>query len=252
VIPGDDAAGPRVPEGHRVYAIGDIHGRLDLLDELLRMIMRDNATRPEAETRVIFLGDYVDRGPDSRGVIERLVEGLPEPLQGIFLCGNHEDMMLRSFSELSAFAVWTANGGLAALESYGLNRGLLHGRSAAAALLDNAQTIMDELAAKMPDGHRRFLEALQPSVTIGDYFFVHAGVRPGVPLDAQAREDCLYIRGEFLDFTGDFGKKIVHGHTPAREPDVRSNRIGIDTLAFHTGRLTAVRLEGRSHGFLAT
>jgi serine/threonine protein phosphatase 1 len=243
----------RIPEGLRVYAVGDIHGRLDLLDELLGMIARDNAVRPRAETRVIFLGDYVDRGPDSKGVIERLAGGLQEPLEGVFLCGNHEDMMLRSFSELAAFAVWTANGGLAALESYGVSRGLLEGGSAAGAtLLDNAQLIMGELAAKMPPGHLRFLIGLQQSVTLGDYFFVHAGVRPDVPLDAQAREDCLYIRGEFLHYSGDFGKIIVHGHTPAPEPDIQPNRIGIDTLAFRTGRLTALRLEGTGRGFLVT
>ncbi len=246
------AASPGIPEGQRVYAVGDIHGRLDLLNELLRMIVRDNAVRPEAETCVVFLGDYVDRGPDSRGVIERLSGGLGEGLEGVFLCGNHEDMLLRSFEDAGAFAVWTANGGLAALDSYGVNRELLYGGSGGAALLRNAQAIMAELAERMPAAHLRFLRELPLSAVVGDYFFVHAGVRPGVPLNAQAREDCLYIRGEFLRYRGDFGKIIVHGHTPAREPDIQANQIGIDTLAFHTGRLTALRLEGNSRGFLVT
>ncbi len=243
---------PGIPEGLRVYAVGDIHGRLDLLDELLRMIARDNAVRPQADTRVIFLGDYVDRGPDSKGVIERLSQGLGDGLDGIFLRGNHEDLMLRSFEDLSAFAVWTANGGLAALESYGVSRDLFPRRGKTAALLDKAPLIMAELAERLPPGHLRFLSGLQLSVVIGDYFFVHAGVRPGVPLEAQAWEDCLYIRGEFMRHTGDFGKIVVHGHTPAREPDIQANRIGIDTLAYETGRLTALRLEGESRGFLVT
>ena len=241
-----------IPGGLRVYAIGDIHGRLDLLNELLNMIARDNSARPPAGTRVIFLGDYIDRGPDSKGVIERLAGGLPGGLEGTFLCGNHEEMMLRSFAEFSAFAVWTANGGLAALESYGVSRELLFGQFGEGMALDDAPLIMGELARLLPAGHLQFLRELKQSVTVGDYFFVHAGVRPGRPLDAQAREDCLFIRGEFLRYKGGFGKIIVHGHTPRREPDIQPNRIGIDTLAYHTGRLTALRLEGESRGFLAT
>jgi serine/threonine protein phosphatase 1 len=233
---------PSIPPGQRIYAVGDIHGRLDLLDQLLRMIQLDNAERPPAERQtLIFLGDYIDRGPASPGVIERLLAGPPEGFDCICLMGNHEELLLRSLSESATMYNWLVNGGKETLASYGV-RVEDHGLNGLA----------EALADALPESHYGFLRGLGISVSFGDYFFVHAGVRPRVSLAEQATEDCLYIREPFLSHRGSFGKIVVHGHTPVREPDVRANRIGIDTGGFFTGRLTALRLEGESRGFLAT
>lgn len=229
-----------VPPGERVYAVGDIHGRLDLLDRLLGMIAADEAARPRAGARLIFLGDYIDRGPDSRGVIERLLQGLPDGLMGHFLRGNHEAIMLRCLEDPAMFANWAANGGLATLKSYGLD----------ASFAADARTVLSQLREVLPEAHLAFLRGLKTTMEVGDYFFVHAGVRPGVPLASQAEEDCLFIREKFLKHRGSFGKIIVHGHTPVSEPEVLANRIGIDTGSFFSGRLTALRLEGTSRAFL--
>ncbi|NJM34439.1 MAG: serine/threonine protein phosphatase [Rhodomicrobium sp.] len=235
-----------VPDGIRVYAVGDIHGRLDLLDELLSMIAANERSWPAERAFLIFLGDYIDRGPDSAGVIDRLLSGLPDDLQPVFLRGNHEDMMQRCLGEPGLIGDWMTYGGMETLQSYGIDlKALRYGEI-------DAADLSKQLQEKIPLSHRAFLNSLQVTAELGDYFFVHAGVRPGIALDAQSLEDCLYIRGRFLDYPGDFGKIVVHGHTPADEPEVRSNRIGIDTGAFFTGRLTAVCLEGASRIFLGT
>jgi serine/threonine protein phosphatase 1 len=241
-----------LPPGRRVYAIGDIHGRLDLLDELLHMIKRYDATQEPVESTIIFLGDYVDRGGDSKGVIERLMNGLPEGMSSICLRGNHEEMLLRAFDDPVSFEIWTGNGGLATLASYGVDRDLLHGPFLEGMALDDVPIILQQFSKLFPEAHRKFLESLKVSVTVGNYFFVHAGVRPGVALDKQSQEDCLYIRREFLYHKHDFGKIVVHGHSPVPEPDIHENRIGIDTGAFYSGRLTALCLEGSDRMFLAT
>lgn len=241
-----------IPSGERVYAVGDIHGRADLLKQLLHMIARFDSVKPPAETTLIFLGDYVDRGPDSKGVIDLLMNGIPAGMIPIYLSGNHEDMMLQSFQDIEAFRFWTMNGGIAALASYGVEANLLHGKFLEGMSLEDAPEIMSQFARLMPDAHATFLRDLQTSVTIGGYFFVHAGVKPGVALEKQSRDDCLYIRHEFLRHRGDFGKMVIHGHTPGLEPDVQPNRIGIDTLAHRTGRLTALCLEGAERSFMAT
>jgi serine/threonine protein phosphatase 1 len=230
----------RVPPGERVYAVGDIHGRLDLLDRLLGMIAAYEAAHPCAASCVIFLGDYIDRGPDSRGVIERLQGGLPGGLTGHFLRGNHEAVMLSCLEGPAMFANWAANGGLATLRSYGLD----------AAFAADGATLLSQLREVLPEAHLAFLRGLKMAMEVGDYFFVHAGVRPGVPLAAQAEEDCLFIREKFLKHRGGFGKIVVHGHTPVSEPEVLPNRIGIDTGSFFSGRLTALRLEGTGRAFL--
>ena len=229
-----------VPPGERVYAIGDIHGRLDLLDRLLDMIAAYETAHPCAGTRLIFLGDYIDRGADSRGVIERLARGIPGGLTAHFLRGNHEAVMLRCLEGPAMFANWAANGGLATLKSYGVN----------VVLGADAQTLLSQLREALPETHRAFLRGLKTTMEVGDYFFVHAGVRPGVPLASQAEEDCLFIRGKFLNHRGSFGKIVVHGHTPVSEPEILANRIGIDTGSFFSGRLTALRLEGTDRAFL--
>jgi len=234
-------ARPRVPAGYRVYAVGDIHGRADLLSELLRRVdddkMRGNATALE-----IFLGDYIDRGSDSRGVIDLLIARRQEQ-HVMFLKGNHEDCALEFLRDPGVLSEWKDIGGLNTLFSYGVTP-----------TRHNDPTSQSELAAAlgraMPASHRRFIQGLALSFTCGDFFFAHAGVRPGVPLQKQSARDLLWIREDFLLHEEDFGKVIVHGHTPANEPDVRSNRINIDTGAYATGRLTCLVLEGDQISFL--
>jgi serine/threonine protein phosphatase 1 len=240
----------RAPEGLRLYAIGDIHGRLDLLDRMLEIIGQDDASREPARTVLVFLGDYVDRGSDSKGVVDRLTKGLPENANAIFLKGNHEDLLLSFLDEPVSGLNWLHNGGETALISYGVGAGAINdalwlghkGLSEAAVLFRSV----------LPDDHLHFYRSLRLSHRAGDYFFAHAGVRPGVALERQARDDLIWIRGEFLNYPYDFGAVVVHGHTPARAAQDLHNRIGIDTLAFHTGKLTAVGLEGPRRWFLST
>jgi len=235
-----------VPRGLRVYAVGDVHGRLDLLDQLLDAIEDDAASAPDLVKYIVYLGDYVDRGPYSRGVIERLVEGPPPGFGAIHLKGNHEASMMEFLEDISIGPNWLTFGGTATLASYHLPP--LH-EEAEPEMLMQAQ---ERLRAVLPPTHRSFLESLRTSVTIGDYLFVHAGIRPGVPLDRQREQDLLWIREEFLHSTIDHGKVVVHGHTITMEPEVRANRIGIDTGAFATNHLTCLVLEGTERRFLST
>ncbi len=237
----------RIPPGIRIYAIGDIHGRLDLLHALLGMILAREAESPSQHPALIFLGDYVDRGPDSRGVIDFLLNELPDEFQKIFLRGNHEAMLLGALENPDIFDVWATNGGIASAQSYGVNVAVAKSYSA-----EQTASILGQLEQLIPQSHYEFLRALQLWAKVGDYFFVHAGVRPGIPLREQFESDCLFIRDEFLRHEGRFEKIIVHGHTPVRTPDIRQNRIGIDTGAVFTGRLTALCLEGRTKKFLMT
>ncbi len=238
-----ETAAPSVPAGMRLYVVGDIHGRFDLLNDLERQIKRDLATAP-AETLTIFLGDYVDRGPESAAVLERLsAGGFCTPIRA--LRGNHEDVFLKFLSDASALESWRKFGGLETLHSYGVDvaepmRGGGYERAQAA------------LIAALPPHHREFMEQTQSSAAFGDYFFCHAGARPGVDLGRQSADDLLWIRDEFLRFEGTFGRIVVHGHTPTAEPDVRRNRINIDTGAYASSILTALVLEGETRRFLAT
>jgi serine/threonine protein phosphatase 1 len=238
------------PAGVRLYAIGDIHGRLDLLDALLASIRDDQKARSEAPVILIFLGDYIDRGPDSKGVVDRLLEGFPAPFSGVFLKGNHEHLLLSFIHDPYPNLDWLRNGGDAALLSYGVDIEIVRLASGGGpqALAEAARRFRTAL----PESHLRFYEALELSCRLGDYLFVHAGVRPGAPLEAQSEEDLLWIRHEFLDSGRDFGAVVVHGHTPARFPQERTNRIGIDTYAVRTGKLTAAGFEGQSRWFLST
>jgi len=240
----------RAPEGLRLYAVGDIHGRLDLLDEMLEMIEQDGASREPARTMLVFLGDYVDRGGDSKDVVNRLITGRPEDVDAVFLKGNHEDLLLSFLDEPISGLNWLHNGGETTLMSYGLNAGAINDAIwvGQAGLIEAAALFRSLL----PDDHLRFYQSLRLSYRAGDYFFAHAGVRPGVALDQQAEDDLIWIRDEFLNYPYDFGAVVVHGHTPARFPQDLHNRIGIDTLAFHTGKLTAVGLEGARRWFLST
>jgi serine/threonine protein phosphatase 1 len=231
------------PEGLRIYAIGDVHGRSDLLDALAKRIEADLATAP-GDVVTVFLGDYVDRGGDSAGVIERLAQGdFPTPYHT--LRGNHEEVLLKFFEEPAVLESWRKFGGLETLHSYGVDvfdvmRGMGYDRA------------RDELAARMPEAHRAFLQETILSVDYGDYFFCHAGVRPDVPLELQTPQDLLWIREEFLRFRGSFEKVVVHGHTPVPEPEMLAGRINVDTGAFATSILTAVALEGTSRRLLST
>jgi serine/threonine protein phosphatase 1 len=217
---------------------------------MLEIIGQDSASRDPARTMIVFLGDYVDRGSDSKGVVERLASGLPEDTGVVFLKGNHEDLLLSFLNEPLTGLDWLHNGGEATLMSYGVNAGAINDA------LWLGRKGLTEAAASfrslLPDDHLRFFRSLGLSYRAGDYFFVHAGVRPGVALDRQTEEDLIWIRGEFLNYPYDFGAVVVHGHTPARLPQDLHNRIGIDTLAFHTGRLTAAGLDGTRRWFLST
>jgi serine/threonine protein phosphatase 1 len=233
---------PLVPAGRRIYAVGDVHGRADLLSKLFMRIDDDLKARPTTDAVQIFLGDYIDRGPNSRQVIDLLI-GRQLGYDVIFLKGNHEDYPSRFLSDPTVLNEWKNIGGLNTLISYGVTptrRDDPQSQHEVATALDRA----------IPDSHRRFLQRLGLSFTCGDFFFVHAGVRPGIPLQEQRQWDLLWIRDDFLLHEEDFGKVVVHGHTPVAEPVIRPNRINIDTGAYATGRLTCLVLEGDTMSFL--
>jgi serine/threonine protein phosphatase 1 len=238
------------PEGVCLYAIGDIHGRADLLGTLLDAIERDRQTRAATDVRLIFLGDYIDRGPASKEVVELLSTGLPQGFIHHFLKGNHEDLLLSFLEDPAEGLNWLHNGGDATLFSYGVSRDVI--LRAFWAGPQGLQDAAQMFSALLPNEHRSFYRALATSYRAQDYYFVHAGVRPGIPLDAQVEDDMLWIREEFLTWSGNFEAVIVHGHTPVRVPEDLPNRIGIDTYAVRTGRLTAVGLEAKSRWFIST
>jgi serine/threonine protein phosphatase 1 len=236
----------RVPDGMRVYAIGDIHGRLDLLDSLLASIADDDQMRGDGVTTLyVFLGDLIDRGPDSRGVVQRLLDFSRSGRDARFLMGNHEQVFLRATAgDPRALRFLIRIGGRETLLSYGISEE------------DYRALDFDELAVlateKVPAAHLAFLGSFEKWVAIGDYLFVHAGLRPGVSLEEQEHSDLCWIRDDFLMHRDSFGPMVVHGHSITEDIDVRSNRIGIDTGAFATGRLTAIGLEGGERWFLST
>ena len=237
---------PTLPPGELLYAIGDIHGRADLLENLLRRIEEDARTDRAGKKTLAFLGDYVDRGPDSCGVVEMLIADLPQGFAAHFLKGNHEALLLGFLDDPLTLDHWLLNGGAETMASYGVDIGGLDRLNA------SPQAWRDAFAAVLPETHLGFFKDLELSLAVGDYLFVHAGVRPDVPLDAQVEADLIWIRAPFLDWPEPFGKMVVHGHTPGRVPVTRANRIGIDTGACFTDQLTALRLEGDRRGFLQT
>jgi serine/threonine protein phosphatase 1 len=227
-----------LPPGERVYAVGDVHGCLDRLQSLHQLIADDLAARPADAPLLVHLGDYVDRGPDSAGVVALLADGgLPAPLPTVNLMGNHEHMMLAALAtgETEATELWLANGGADSLLSWGVPR--------------SAQP--KEWPAYLPKPHLLFLRDLAIRHAAGGYLFVHAGIRPGIPLERQSRHDLMWIREPFLSCDDCFGPVVVHGHTPRQEPVVRPNRIGIDTGAVMGGVLTCAVLEEDRLGFIS-
>ncbi|EHR01490.1 metallophosphoesterase family protein [Bradyrhizobium sp. WSM471] len=225
-----------LPTGVRIYAIGDIHGRADLLRSVLENINSDYTRSPAERPILVFLGDYIDRGPSSKDVLDILVE-CKARIESVFLKGNHETFVLAFLQDPTALDSWRTCGGLETLHSYGLKP----------TLQPDMQERIDlavQLATTLPDDHRAFLGSLQTWFQCGDVLFVHAGIRPNIPIAQQDESDLLWIREDFLDFRAPFEAFVVHGHTPVRVPDVRTNRLNIDTGAFVTGRLTCVAIEG--------
>jgi serine/threonine protein phosphatase 1 len=240
-----DAAPDGLKPGLRLYAIGDIHGEAALLDRLMAKIDDDLAAHRPAEALAIFLGDYVDRGPDSAGVIDRLARGT-FGLPHVALRGNHEDAMLAALAEGGdAMERWCRMGGVATLASYGVDLAKPGRRKALA-------KARDALLGRIPAAHRAFLGETRLIESVGDYVFVHAGLRPGIPIERQAAADLMWIREEFLRSDADFGKVVVHGHSPRPWPENQPRRINVDTGAFKSGVLTAVALEGAGRRFLST
>jgi serine/threonine protein phosphatase 1 len=225
-----------LPPGRRVYAIGDIHGCDAQLGNLYEIIAADHARRPVGHAVLLHIGDYVDRGTDTAGVLRRLLRGSPiEDMQVVNLLGNHDETMLNALSgDRPAATDWLFAGGRPALESYGVDP-------------DSPRETWPE---SVPREHLDFLRDLTLTHREGGYFFVHAGIRPGVELEKQVREDLLRMRQPFLYSEADFGAVVVHGHTPVKEPVVRHNRIAIDTGAVFGGKMTCVVLEGETLGFL--
>ncbi|MCC3303867.1 metallophosphoesterase family protein [Sneathiella sp. HT1-7] len=234
----------KMPDGHRAYVIGDIHGRKDLLSSLLERIAADQAQRKEMAAHLIFLGDYVDRGPDSSGVLDMLIELKKSDMNVITLKGNHESAMTSFLQGPMRGKRWLHYGGDATLRSYGIDLPL------AAMTEEKIREAGKKLKKNLPDSHLQFISSLEASYMMGDYLFVHAGIEPDRALDDQKEHDLLWIRDEFLEHTGLFDKVIVHGHSIIPEPEFKENRIGIDTGAFYSNILTCLVLEGESKEIL--
>ncbi|HRK70444.1 MAG TPA: metallophosphoesterase family protein [Micropepsaceae bacterium] len=244
---GAGKATPHAPDGMRIYAIGDIHGRLDLLKVLVERINADFSASGARQQVIICVGDYVDRGLNSRGVIDFLIDGMPKAAECRFLMGNHEEAFLQFMDDPAIGPRWKDFGGLETLHSYGVE-------IASNALKDARwfAEAREELNRNIPPRHLAFLRNLEMTAEYGDYYFVHAGIRPGVKLNRQIGVDQLWIRDEFLSDRRDHGKIIVHGHTPVMEVDLQPNRIGIDTGAYLTNNLSALVLDGAFRGLLDT
>jgi serine/threonine protein phosphatase 1 len=223
-----------LPRDTRVYAVGDIHGRADLLDETIARIDEDLERRPIKYAVEVYLGDYVDRGPDSKSVIDLLAVRLVQN-GAVCLRGNHEALMETFLQNPAGFRSWLQLGALQTFASYGISPS------------SGGRTAIDlhrSFAAAFPRTHELFLQCLRDSFRCGDFLFVHAGIRPGLPIESQDSSDMLWIRDEFLNSQQDHGVFVVHGHTPVPHPDIRHNRINIDTGAWRSGILTCIAIEG--------
>ncbi|MEC3910825.1 metallophosphoesterase family protein [Sphingobium sp. CR2-8] len=241
----DAAPIPDVGADRRVYAIGDVHGRIDLLDALLAMIAQDDKDRPRKAISLILLGDLVDRGAESRAVVERVMALCASGGDVVCLKGNHEEaFILAARGDVRALPLFRRMEGEATLASYGLPPALFWTMS--------DEEVAAWMATNVPRAHVDFLDSMPDSVAIGDYLFVHAGIRPGIPIEEQSANDLRWIRQEFLGHRGVHPKMVVHGHSISREVDQQAGRIGIDTGAYFSGRLTAIGLEGTERWVLQT
>lgn len=235
-----------VPEDTRVYVVGDIHGRVDLLRRMNDLVAADSEAAGVARKVLVYLGDYVDRGDSSRQVVDLILDQRMPEFEFVHLTGNHEDTMLAFLDDASYGQNWFLNGGDATIYSYGV-RDTREGSAD-----ERFERMQRELLENLPQNHVDFLKSLQLWHVEGDYLFVHAGIRPGRPPERQDRGDILWIRDEFLGSDADHGKCVVHGHTITQEVDYRPNRIGIDTGAYYTGKLSCLVLEGRDRRLLQT
>jgi serine/threonine protein phosphatase 1 len=241
LFPSKRDAAPQPAGMRRVYAVGDIHGRLDLLRELYARIEDDM----DGPASIVFLGDYVDRGPDSAGVVDFLLDAV-EPRHGpVFLKGNHEDLWRRFLDEPEVGPAWFATGAATTLASYGIRDGLTGQQP-------DFPALSAQLRQAMPPAHHAFLDGLALNHRSGDYVFAHAGIRPRVPLERQDPGDLMWIRREFLSADGFGGLCVVHGHSQVTEAVDLPHRIAVDTGAYHSGRLTCVVLDGGTRRFLST
>ena len=232
----------RAPDGMRIYTVGDIHGCAAVLDRLHARIEAD-AENFSGEKVIVYLGDYVDRGPDSRGVIERLIDAVPKGFSARYVKGNHDQALLDFLANAETYRAWRGFGAPETLLSYGVRP----------PLFDDSEKFEEArlaLKAQLPASHLAFLRALESVIVLGDYAFVHAGIRPGTSLEDQTDEDLLWIRDEFLNCTTLHEKVVVHGHTPISAPIRLKNRIGVDTGAYATGNLSCAVLEGTECRFL--
>jgi serine/threonine protein phosphatase 1 len=236
---------PPIAPDLRLYAIGDIHGRADLLRDLQALIASDAGAAPEPRRRIVYLGDYVDRGPDSHLVLDLLALHPLDDFEHVHLKGNHEAALLRFLDDVEIAPTWLGFGGDATLRSYGV---AVPDPFDIPALMQTQRL----LNAVLPPSHHRFLQGLATTHVEGEFFFAHAGVRPGVPLDRQEEDDLLWIRDPFLRSTADFGKIVVHGHSIAREVDFQPNRIGIDTGAYASDHLTCLVITAAGMSLLQT
>ncbi|WP_157016925.1 metallophosphoesterase [Mesorhizobium xinjiangense] len=232
----------RGPQGMRLYAIGDVHGRLDLLSAMHARIHAEIMRDRPADWRIIHLGDYVDRGPDARGVITFLIERMAEDERVVALAGNHDVGLIDFLARPEPHGLFARNGGAATARSYGVEIDFASPDGVA----DGAR----RLAAAIPPAHAQFLRALPLSVEFGDFFFCHAGIRPGIALDEQDPGDLVWIREDFLFHLELHPKVVVHGHTPHDVAEVLPNRVNVDTLAYASGRLTALVVDGEDKRLL--
>jgi serine/threonine protein phosphatase 1 len=233
----------QVPAGTRLYVVGDVHGRADLLNRMFELIYNDIGLDRVQHVIEIFIGDYVDRGRESKSVLEMLSSTAPLGDRRVCLKGNHEQMLLDFLSDPTTGPSWIEFGGGDTLLSYGVRLRLNMAPG-------EAERARVEFQHALPQSHYRFIRSLPVSFRCGDYFFAHAGVRPGIDLAQQRPDDLLWIRDPFLGSTRNFGAIVIHGHTPAAEPVILPNRVCIDTGAFATGRLTCLVLEGTEQRFL--
>ena len=239
------ASTPRGPKGRRAYVVGDIHGRLDLLDRLLDDIHAEIGREKPGKVLLVFLGDLIDRGPSSAQVVERLRTYRHPDVRPVFLLGNHEEVLLRILAgEVEHLAGWLRFGGAQCLESYGADPRLIEAAG--------DESAVSAVREAIPDEHVAFLRTFVDTCRFGDYLFVHAGIRPGIGLNEQRQSDLRWIREPFLSDQTAHGFVVVHGHTISLEVEERANRIGIDTGAYRSGMLTALAIEGDRRWYLRT